>query len=524
MPSPRLNLAEVLLGPPMRSDQIAVREPGRWWTYGELSARVAKIGGGLLSLGVRPGDRVAVLMPDGLDAVASILGTIWIGAIATPLSELCHPIDLRDLVKDSGATVALVHGGLEPGFDEVRREMDSLREVLVLGPARGSEKVLEDLLVQAEPARPADTQADDPALLVYGTSCDGAAPRGVLHAHEAPLASFRLYAQGVLAISENDRVFSAAKLATPFGFGAGLVFPLAAGAQAIYLPLQPKTRNVLELLRSFRPTVMFASPSLYGQLVEDTEPNPPAAALMSSLRACVAGSESLPATLASRVKDRLGVDVLASYGLAEAFHSVLANTPSAQRRGSSGLVVPGYRARVVDEEGQEVRENQIGTLELAGPSLALGYWNQKQETEATFRNQWLHTGDRFLVDQDGFLFHCGRADEFFKVGGKWVSPIEVERTLLLHEAVWECAVVGAEDADGLIKPYAYVVTNVGHEPGAELEQELIDFVKQAIAPYKYPRWIEFVDQLPKGPHGKVLRFKLMPKPGKRRRTSTTLPG
>src|SRR5687767_4194766 len=230
----------------------------------------------------------------------------------------------------------------------------------------------------------------------------------------------------------------------------------------------------------------------------------------------------MPARLWTRCKERLGLEVLQGYGLTEAFHFVISNLAGRTRPGASGVVIDGFEARLVaEDDGHSLGPNEIGTLEVRGPTIAGEYWNKPPESRVTFRDGgWLHTGDRFLVDADGFWFHCGRTDDLFKVGGKWVSPAEVERTLLQHEAVWECAVVGVEDENGLTKPLAYVVTNVGHHGSIALERELIAFVKREIAPYKYPRWIEFVDALPKGPTGKILRYKLPGKRSKRHRDPT----
>jgi len=287
------------------------------------------------------------------------------------------------------------------------------------------------------------------------------------------------------------------------------VFPLAAGAQSILLPQQPRSRAVLDVLTGLRPTLFIAAPSLFSQLLVDLKSSPPP---VTSLRACVTGGEPVPGLLIERARECFGVEVLTGYGLTEAFHFVIATSPGNLRPGAAGQVVPGFEARVIGADGNPAPPREIGTLELRGPTLAARYWNREDDSQVSFRDGWLRTADRFFVDEDGTFFHCGRSDDLFKVSGKWVSPTEVERTLLAHEAVWECAVIGVEDENGLTKPLAYVVPNVDYGPDAELEKELIAHVKREIAPYKYPRWIEFVDSLPKGAHGKVLRFKL---PGKR---------
>jgi len=510
------NLAQTLINAGL-PHQPAIFEPGREVTYGQLDDLVGRVGGALWSLGVRAGERVAVLMPDGVEAAASILGAIRIGAVAVPISELGRANDLRAMLRDSGPVVAIVHASLEPVLDEIRREVPSLLEVVAVGGARGSERDFGQLLADAERAAGADSLPDDVALILYSAGADDREPRGVVHTHRSPLAAYEAYARGVLAIRREDRVFSAAKLATAYGLGAGLVFPMAAGASAVLMPGQPRSKDVLALVKKYEPTIMFATPSLYSQLLTDARSAVP----LAGLRACVSGAEMLPAVLAARIAQRLGAEVLPGFGLTEAFHFVIATAAGKVRPGSAGVPVPGVEARVVDDEGRPVGPLDIGTLEIRSPSTGVGYWNRPDETRATFRGEWLHTADRFMVDDDGQYFHCGRNDGRFKVGGKWVSPHEVEEALLRHEAVWECAVIGVDDENGLTKPLAFVVPNVGHAPGSELERALIDWIKQELAPYKYPRWIDFVDALPKGSGGKVLRFKLAPL--KRRRKSTIPP-
>jgi benzoate-CoA ligase len=509
----RLNLAEVLVAAPERAARIAVREPSRAWTYGELAHHVRCLAGGLASLGVKSGDRVAVLMPDGLEAVCSILGAVWMGAVAVPLSELARPNDVRALIRDAGAVVVIVHASLEPVIDEVRAEMDSLKEVVVVGRPRGDDKSFEALLA-SPPMPPAPTHAGDPALLLYSTG-PSARPRAVPHSHATPLSAFDGYARGVLGVGPGDRVFCLVRLATAFGLGSGLVFPLAAGAEAILLPEQARSKVVFDVLKAAEPTILVATPSVYGQLLVDATPE----VSFRSLRVLISGTESLPARLSDRITRRFGVELLGGYGLTEAFHFVIASGPGQARPGSAGKPLAGFEARVVGDDGTPLGEHEIGTLELRGPTVASRYWNAEDDTNHSFRAGWLRTADRFMRDADGFYFHCGRTDDLFKCGGKWVSPGEVERALVGHPAVWECAVIGVEDDTGLTKPLAFVVPNVGHAPGLLLERELIAHVKRELAPYKYPRWVEFVEQLPKGAHGKVLRYKLTWKP--RRRTTTT---
>jgi benzoate-CoA ligase family protein len=502
----RLNLAEELLRE--SPDAPAIRTMSGACTRGELADMVARVGGALAACGVRRGDRVAVLAPDGIETAASLLGSIWIGAIAVPVSELGRPVDIKAVIADAGAVAAIVDATLEPVIDEIRGELPALREVIVMGgEARGNERPFADWIARAQPARPCDTDEVEPALLLYSAGHPGV-PRGVPHPQRTPLIAFKAFAQEVLELGPNDRVMTLVKLASAYGLGGGLIFPLAAGAESILLPAQPRSTDVFALMNRAHPTVIFATPTMYGQFADDAGPAGEKVLFMP-VRACVAGAETMPVRLAARLKKALGIDVLGGFGLTEAFHFVTATAPGMARPGSAGQLLASFEARIVDDEGNTLGVNEIGTLEVRGPTIARGYWNKLEESQVTFRSGgWLRTANRFFRDGDGYYFHVGRADDLFKVGGKWVSPAEIERTLLAHESVWECAVIGVEDDDGLIKPAAFVVPNVGHLPGIELERKLIEFVKKEIAPYKYPRWIQFVAELPKGPHGKVLRYKL----------------
>jgi benzoate-CoA ligase family protein len=521
----KLNLAELLVGEAAGqggvAGRVAVRESGRSWTYAELADKVARLAAGFAGLGIARGDRVAVLMPDGIDAAAAILAVIHAGAVAVPIHELGRPNDIRAVIRDAGAVVAVVHSSLEPVLEEIRAEVECLREVVVAGTGRQGQRTLGDLIASSEPASPAATDGTDLALLLYSTGPSDR-PRGVPHRHETPVLAYDSFAKGALELTPDDRVLSLAKLATAYGLGSGLLFPLRARAQALFLAEQARSLTVFDLLKTLDPTVLFATPSLYSQFLVDVGPDAGSAHRMfAGLRAAFSGAETMPARLEARIKHELGLDVLGGFGLTEAFHFVIANPPGRARPGSTGLVLPGYEARVVDDEGKPSGPQEIGSLEVRGPTLARGYWNRSEESQQIFRGGWMRTVDRFLVDNDGYFFHCGRADDMFKVSGKWVSPAEVERTLLAHDAVWECAVVGVEDDDGLTKPAAFVVPNVGQTPGQQLERTLIEYVKREIAPYKYPRWIEFLQELPKGANGKVLRYKLHWKP--RRSAHKTLP-
>jgi benzoate-CoA ligase len=510
-------------------ERIALREGDRAWTYAQLADQIKRVATALRTLRIARGERFAVYMPDSLDGAAAILGAIYHGAIAVPISELGRPNDIRDILNDSGASAVVVDSQLRPTLDAIRTEVESLREVLVVGRCGPGERDFGSLVRGSAPAAGAAiVEPDATAVILYsagaraGDDGDGGPRplRGVPHSHLTPLSAFESFGREFLELGEDDRVFSVVRVSTAYGLGTGLLFPIAAGAEAMFLPEQPTSKNIFSVIETFEPTVLFATPSVYGQLARDAE-NHADAPQLERLRACVSGAEDMPPRVIERVRDQLRVDVIVGYGLTEAFQFVIAGPAGSGRPGCCGRPISGFEIRVIGDDGAMVGPDEIGTLEIRGKTVAGRYWN---ETDPVVSDDgWFTTRDRFMVDADGNYYHCGRVDHLFKVGGKWVSPMEVERALLANEAVWECAVIGADDEDGLIKPLAFVVPNIGHEPTPELSELLREYVKKELAPYKYPRWIEFLDELPKGPHGKILRYKLREriKAGQSRRRAET---
>ena len=513
MPSPAHNLAGRLCQGALDrglADKVALREGDRAWTYAELTERVGRFAAALRARGVGRGERVALLVRDTLEGAAAVLGTIWAGAVAVPLSELARAHDVRIYLAHAGAVAAVGEAELAEVLDAARADVPALREILA-ADAGG------DAPVPAAAVEPGDV-----CLILYSAGAPTDDLRGAAHSHATPLAAWESFGKQMLGLVEGDRIFSIARLSTAFGLGTSLLFPLAAGAESVLLPVQPRSDEVFEVIERFAPTVLCTTPSVYGQLARDVAGEGKSRPL-AGLRAAVSGGEGMPDKLIPRIRELLGTEVDVGYGLTELLQLVLAGKTGPAwdaRPGTCGSPLPGVEARIVDEDGLPVGADEIGTLELRAGSMFLGYWNAPDA--ADFHDGWFRTRDRFMVDRQGVFHHCGRVDDLFKVGGKWVSPVEVERALTAHESVWECAVIGADDEDGLIKPLAFVVPNVGAEPGDALEAELREYVKNELAPYKYPRWIEFVDALPRGPGGKLLRYKLRPA-RRRRRAETAAP-
>ncbi len=360
----------------------------------------------------------------------------------------------------------------------------------------------------------------DVFLLLYSAGSGPGEKRAVPHSYRTVQAAFDSFARGLLQLTDADRILSVARLSTAYGLGAGLLLPLGVRAESLLFPEQPHSGPLFDTLSAYKPTVLFATPSVYSQLAHDAE-EAKLQKPLAGLRHAIAGAEGMPERLIPRIRSVLGTEVVVGYGLTEIFQFALAgrsDDPGA-RAGVCGKPLDGVNVRLVDDDGDAVGVDEIGTLELQCGSLFTGYWGGGDVGGDMRGDGWFTTRDRFLVDQAGFYHHCGRVDDLFKVGGKWVSPVEVERALTAHEAVWEAAVIGADDDEGLIKPLAFVVTNVGHAGSPALEVELKDYVRATLAPYKYPRWIEFVSALPRGPGGKLLRYKL--RPARRRRRAET---
>jgi benzoate-CoA ligase len=343
------------------------------------------------------------------------------------------------------------------------------------------------------------------AFWLYSSGSTGA-PKGCVHLQRDMVVCAELYAKGILGITAADRCFSVAKLFFAYGLGNALYCPLAVGATAILLPEHPTPLRVYSIIERYRPTLFFSVPTSYAMLLAHTRDKPDFD--LSSIRHAVSAGEALPAPLFRRFKERFGVEILDGIGSTEILHIFITNRPGAVRPGSSGQLVPGYEARIVDEEDRPVAAGEIGNLLISGDSTCAYYWNHHEKSRATIEGRWIRTGDKYYVDEDGYYWYAGRTDDMLKPGGIWVSPIEIEAALVEHEAVLECAVVGREDDDGLTKPLAFVVLREGHEGTTELGWALQKFVRDRLPDYKRPRRVEFVPALPKTATGKIQRFKL----------------
>ena len=489
-----------------RGERVAFHHEGGTLTYAGLQERANRAGNALQALGVEREQRVLCLLLDTPDFLAAFWGALKIGAIPVPLNTMLRAPDYLYFLNDSRATVLVVSEPLFAVVEPVLGEARFLRHVIVTGPAKGRAQSFEALLDKASARLDAvETSRDDAAFWLYSSGSTGF-PKGAVHLQHDMVVCLDTYARQVLHMTEADRTVSAAKLFFAYGMGNNMYFPMGVGGQGVLYPGRPLPEAMFELITTTRPTLFFGIPTLYAAMLQVKDAD--AKYDLSSLRLCVSAGEALPEDLFTRWGERFGVEILDGIGTTEILHIFLSNRPGRTRPGATGLPVPGYEARIVDDEGQPVPRGEIGNLRVKGDSTMAYYWNQHEKTKNTLQGHWINTGDKYYEDEDGFFWYCGRGDDMLKVGGIWVSPIEVENTMISHPAVLEVAVVGQEDDERLVKPKAYVVLKDGHIPSPALDAEIKQFVKDKIAPYKYPRWIEFVSELPKTATGKIQRFRL----------------
>jgi 4-hydroxybenzoate-CoA ligase len=488
-----------------RARKLAFTDTVSELTYGDLQKQSRRVANMLRRLGVRREERVAMIMLDTTDFPAVFLGAIRAGIVPVPLNTLLTSDQYAYVLADCRARVLFISQALLPAVKDMLGRMPDLDHVVVSGnDAQGYKKLSDELAGESDAFVTAATHADEPAFWLYSSGSTGM-PKGVRHLHSSLAATADTYARQVLGIREDDVCLSAAKLFFAYGLGNALTFPMSVGATTILNSERPTPAAMFALMNKYSPSIFFGVPTLFSAMLNDeTLKNERGG---TRLRICTSAGEALPESVGNAWKARFGVDILDGVGSTELLHIFLSNAPDDIKYGSSGRPVPGYKVRLVNEAGADVPDGEVGELLVDAPSAGEGYWNQRSKSRRTFEGHWTRTGDKYVRDADGRYTFCGRSDDMFKVSGIWVSPFEVESALITHPSVLEAAVVPEADAEGLLKPKAFVVLRADAKTGG-LQEALKEHVKQKIGVWKYPRWIEVVDSLPKTATGKIQRFKL----------------
>ena len=496
-------------------DRVAIECGDRRITYHEVADQANRVASALRrTLRIEPEQRIALMVLDTPEFAYAFFGAIKAGIVPVPLNTMWRARDYQYVLQDSGARAVIVSEPLLREFEQIPRDsMPRLEHVVVIrhrAPGvrhqASASYQFQELISEASPVFDAEpTSKDAPAFWLYSSGSTGK-PKGCVHLQHDMVVCAELYAKGILGMTESDRCFSAAKLFFAYGLGNALYMPFSVGATAILLPEPPVAPRVYDIIEKHRPTLFFSVPTNFGMLLAHQREGGDCD--LSSVRYAVSAGEALPAALFHRFKERFGVEILDAIGSTECLHMFIANRPGNVRPGSSGQIIPGMEARIVDEADQPVPAGEIGNLLIKSDATCAYYWNQHDKTKQTLHGPWIRTGDKYTVDADGFYWYAGRTDDMLKAGGIWVSPVEVENAMIEHEAVLECAIVGREDHDGLTKPAAFVVVRSPSVGTPDLASTLQQFVRERLPDYKRPRWIEFVSELPKTATGKLQRFKL----------------
>ena len=510
----QLNAAAVLVDDHLtqgRAAKPAILCGPRTVTYAQLHESVNRFGNVLRDLGVRMEERVALLLPDSPEWVFVFFGAIKAGAVAIPMNTMLAAKDYDYMLNDSRARVLVVHASFLDRIAPIRDRLRHLEHLIVVGPAADglptdAASAFDRLMEAASPSlEPVVTSKDDMAFWLYSSGTTGF-PKGAIHLHHDMIVAADLYARDTIGLAESDVSFSVAQLFFAFGLGNGLYFPLRTGGTTVLLPDRPVPERVFETIDRFQPTVFYSVPTSYAALLQEAEKT--GRTSLGRVRMCVSAGETLPRKIFLSWRERFGVDILDGIGSTEILHIFISNRPGQARPGSTGQVVPGFEARIVDDDGHDLPAGEVGTLYIKGDSIAAGYWNKHETSKQTFCGEWINTYDKFMLDHDGYFWYSGRANDMLKVIGQAVWPAEVEAVLQGHPAVLESGVTGAATDDGLLKPVAFVVLKDGKKPSPELAGELQDFVRKNTAPHKYPRAVVFVESLPKTATGKIKRFEL----------------
>ena len=476
-------------------------------TFFELADQVNRMASGLRRLGIKRDDRILILCRDDVSFLVTFFGALRIGAIAIPANYFQRTADYAYILQDSGARIVVATEEVLPELDPaLSKAGDAVIALICAEGERDKWESLETFLAAGDSeSDPEPTSPNSVAFWLYSSGSTGS-PKAAVHQHKDPVWISHLFGGNTLKLAKKDLLFSPPKMFFAYGLGNSVCFPFWFGCEMVLMRERPTAENTLALMNKFRPTIYFGVPTLYAMQLAALESGK--SCDFSRLRWCHSGGEALPPPLLEKWHRLTDCDIHDAIGSSEALHFYTANTPGKIKPGSAGRMIPGYDGRVIDENGSDVPDGEVGELMIRGKSVATTYWNKPEKTAESMVDGWFRTGDSVWRDDDGYIFFSGRANDMLKVGGIWVSPFEVESALMAHPAVLEAGVVGWPDNEGLIKPKAFVVLKEGKTPDVAMSRALTSFVRARLAPYKYPRWIEFLDELPKTASGKIQRFRL----------------